>query len=118
MAELKFSCPNCNQSIKCDELWGGHQIQCPSCQNNLTVPQTQASAIAPPPAPVVRTSPTQVRGSAAQIPPPASGQTRLALGRPQYSQPETPGPSAPTKSGPVYRNYAAKKEKSGGPLKW
>ncbi len=115
MAEIKFSCPNCNQSIKCDELWGGHQIQCPSCQNNLTVPVPQSAAIAPPPAPM-RAAPTQVRGSSAQVPPPASGQSRLALGRQQHG--ESAGASAPAKSGPVYRNYTAKKEKSGGPLKW
>lgn len=115
MAEIKFSCPSCNQSIKCDELWGGHQIQCPSCQNNLTVPQVQ-SAPPPAPAPVVRTVPTKVRGSAAQVaPPPASAQPKLSLGRPHHAPASTP--DAATR--PVYRNYvAANAKKSGGPMKW
>jgi len=113
MAEIKFSCSSCNQSIKCDELWGGHQIQCPSCQQNITVPQVQA---APAPAPVqatVRVAAFQPRGSAAQgPPPPPTGQSRLALG-------QTPGPaSAASKSGPVYRSYVAPKHKKGGPMKW
>jgi hypothetical protein len=53
MAEIKFSCPHCNQHISCDEPWAGHQIQCPACQNNIAVPQGQApitSAAAPAPA--------------------------------------------------------------------
>ena len=113
MAEIKFSCPSCNQSIKCDELWGGHQIQCPSCQQNITVPQVQA-APAPAPAPTaVRAASFQPRGSAAQgPPPPPTGQSKLALG-------QTPGPaSSAGKSGPVYRNYVAPKTKKSGPMKW
>ena len=118
MAEIKFSCPNCSQSIKCDELWGGHQIQCPACQNNLTVPQVQA-APAPAPAAVVRGGPTQVRGSSAQVPPPPpSAQPRLSLGRPQHGQASEPGASTPAKSGPVYRNYVAPKTRKSNPMKW
>jgi hypothetical protein len=44
MAEFKFSCPGCNQHIQLDELWGGHQIQCPSCQATIIVPQVRAPA--------------------------------------------------------------------------
>ncbi len=115
MAEIKFSCPSCNQHIKCDELWVGHQIQCPACQNNLTVPQVQA-APAPAPKPVVRTVAHQPHGSAAQgPPPPPSGQSKLALGRPNQGEAAETG----AKSGPVFRNYmAGQKKKSGGPMKW
>jgi hypothetical protein len=45
MADIKFSCPHCNQHITCDELWGGHQLQCPGCQGGIIVP---AVAAAPP----------------------------------------------------------------------
>jgi hypothetical protein len=38
MAEMKFNCPHCSQPIACDELWGGHQIQCPICNKELMVP--------------------------------------------------------------------------------
>ena len=38
MADLKFACPHCGQEIECDELWSGHQIQCPTCRKELTVP--------------------------------------------------------------------------------
>jgi hypothetical protein len=47
MAEVKFACPRCAQHITCDELWCGHQIQCPNCQNELTVPAKPASAATP-----------------------------------------------------------------------
>jgi DNA-directed RNA polymerase subunit RPC12/RpoP len=44
MADIKFSCGNCGQHISCDELWSGHQIQCPACHNNITVPHFQVAA--------------------------------------------------------------------------
>ena len=38
MADFKFSCPHCSIDIECDELWSGHEIQCPSCHKEFTVP--------------------------------------------------------------------------------
>ena len=35
---MKFSCSHCGQEIECDELWSGHEIQCPTCKGQLTVP--------------------------------------------------------------------------------
>src|SRR5205085_7931170 len=66
MAEFKFSCPSCNQSIICDELWCGKQIQCPSCKAELTVPQQQQTSI-----------------GSSLVPPPATGASKLSIGRPQ-----------------------------------
>jgi hypothetical protein len=43
MADMTFSCPLCQQPICCDELWSGHEIKCPSCQGNLTVPANSHS---------------------------------------------------------------------------
>ena len=66
MAEFKFSCPSCKQNIICDELWCGQQIQCPSCQAELVVPQQQAST------------------SSSLVPPPPPGAaSKLSIGRPQ-----------------------------------
>src|SRR5262249_39762729 len=39
MAEMKFDCPRCQQQIACDELWGGHELQCPTCHAQIMVPQ-------------------------------------------------------------------------------
>jgi hypothetical protein len=47
MADIKFSCPHCNQHITCDELWGGHQLQCPGCQGGIIVPAVAAAAPEP-----------------------------------------------------------------------
>ena len=44
MAEMKFNCPGCGQMIAADELWAGHQIQCPICNKELMVPHPQAAA--------------------------------------------------------------------------
>ena len=43
-----FSCPQCNQQIECDESYSGSQINCPSCQKVIAVPQAPGSAAPPP----------------------------------------------------------------------
>ena len=76
MADIKFCCPHCNQHITCDELWGGHQLQCPSCQGTLTVPSKAPAG--PPPAPVATAAHpprpvahvTQPASAAGLVPPP------------------------------------------------
>jgi hypothetical protein len=72
MAEMRFTCPQCSQDITCDELWGGHQIQCPTCQAEISVPQPQA------------------QGPAAGNPlvPKPPGATRLSAGRTQVARSE------------------------------
>ena len=52
MAEFKFSCPQCGQHIQCDPGYSGAQINCPSCQQSIVVPQAPRSAAAPLAAPV------------------------------------------------------------------
>jgi outer membrane lipoprotein-sorting protein len=49
MAEFKFSCPQCGQHIQCDTGYAGAQINCPSCNQGIVVPQAPHSAAAPPP---------------------------------------------------------------------
>jgi DNA-directed RNA polymerase subunit RPC12/RpoP len=39
MAEIKFTCPSCNQEIQGDERYCGMQINCPTCNTLLIVPQ-------------------------------------------------------------------------------
>ena len=78
MAELKFNCSKCGQLIACDELWIGHQINCPSCQTELSVPSQQE---APKP---VQHSP---------LVPPVPGNTRLSIGQARH-QASTPPPQA------------------------
>jgi outer membrane lipoprotein-sorting protein len=57
MAEFKFSCPQCGQHIQCDPGYSGMQINCPSCQQAIVVPQAPRFTAAPtaspgpPPAP-------------------------------------------------------------------
>ncbi len=76
MAELKFNCSKCGQLIACDELWIGHQINCPTCQTELSVPAQQE---APKPAnPLVP-----------QVP----GATKLSIGQARH-QSSTPPPQA------------------------
>jgi len=54
MAEFKFSCPQCSQHIQCDTGYAGQQINCPTCQQAIIVPQAPESATPPPPPQPVR----------------------------------------------------------------
>ena len=56
MANIKFACPHCSQHITCDELWGGHHLECPNCKNTLAVPAVaapSAPSLVPKPPPAV-----------------------------------------------------------------
>jgi len=62
MAEFKFSCPQCGQHIQCDTGYSGMQINCPTCQQAIVVPQAPRSAAAPhmappPPPPPLASAP-------------------------------------------------------------
>lgn len=39
MAEIKFPCPQCKQSIQCDAAYVGLQLDCPACQRPIIVPR-------------------------------------------------------------------------------
>ncbi|MBI3851683.1 MAG: hypothetical protein HY298_15605 [Verrucomicrobia bacterium] len=42
LPEFKFSCPSCGQHRRCDAGYMGRQINCPSCKNQIVVPQANA----------------------------------------------------------------------------
>jgi hypothetical protein len=92
MAEMKFNCPKCAQVIACDELWGGHQIQCPTCQAEITVPAKEATAAQAP------ASGSDAPNSLVPQPPAA---TKLSIGRAQH-QP-APGPPQPSPAVTAFR---------------
>lgn len=47
MPEFKFSCPQCSQRILCDTAYAGAQINCPGCQQSITVPQPPGVGVPP-----------------------------------------------------------------------
>lgn len=80
MADMKFSCPHCQQHISADAGYAGLQINCPSCNGSLMVPADPAVAVvesAPAPAP----GRLSIRSTApAAAPPPATGAAPAAAG--------------------------------------
>src|ERR1051325_3672239 len=42
---MKFECPHCAQNLEISDEWSGNSVDCPTCQNLLTVP---ALAVATP----------------------------------------------------------------------
>ncbi len=39
MAKIKIFCPNCDQSLQCDDKYRGRKVKCPHCKNLVPVPQ-------------------------------------------------------------------------------
>ncbi|HVV72699.1 MAG TPA: hypothetical protein VHI52_14560, partial [Verrucomicrobiae bacterium] len=100
MADIKFACPHCNQHITCDALWGGHELQCPGCQNTLVVPGTAAAA---PEAP------------ASLVPvPPSGGVAKVSISRPQAHATQASASAPANKSIPI-RNLAPAATKKQSP---
>jgi DNA-directed RNA polymerase subunit RPC12/RpoP len=77
MADMKFACSHCGQDIECDELWSGHEIQCPTCQGQLMVPPKPD---APPHASLAAAKP---------------GQPRLSIGHSMAQRSAAPPPPPP-----------------------
>jgi len=38
MNDFKFSCPQCQQHLQCDEQFAGREIQCPGCHHLIRIP--------------------------------------------------------------------------------
>ncbi len=45
MGEFKFSCPHCDQHIKCNEEASGRQIECPACHHLIRSPPVPGKTI-------------------------------------------------------------------------
>src|SRR5210317_1415222 len=43
--DIVFSCPGCHQELVVDAQGAGSEIECPSCENQLTVPQADAANV-------------------------------------------------------------------------
>jgi hypothetical protein len=80
MADIKFTCPHCKQQIECDQLWGGHEINCPTCQGTMMVPQMDAAPA----------------GGKPLAPKPPAGTPRLSAGQTQVAR-SSSGIGAPQK---------------------
>ncbi len=39
MSDFEFSCPNCNQVLEAPGEMAGEVVECPGCQQQMTVPQ-------------------------------------------------------------------------------
>lgn len=100
MADFKFTCTHCGQDIECDELWSGHQIQCPTCQKELTVPPKPDE---PPHANLAAAKP---------------GQPRLSIGQSRNERSAAPPPPPPQMATLQQQLNQAKLAKKGNPMKW
>jgi len=100
MADLRFTCSHCGQEIECDELWSGHQIQCPTCQTELTVPPKPD---APPHATLASAKP---------------GQPRLSIGQSRNERSAAPPPPPPQMATLQQQLNQAKLARKGNPMKW
>jgi DNA-directed RNA polymerase subunit RPC12/RpoP len=100
MADFKFTCAHCGQEIELDELWSGHQIQCPTCQKEVTVPPKPD---APPHATFAAAKP---------------GQARLSIGASHAERSATARPVAPQAALLEQKLAQAKQGQKGSYKKW
>jgi DNA-directed RNA polymerase subunit RPC12/RpoP len=97
---MRFSCSHCGQDIECDELWSGHEIQCPTCQGQLVVPPKPE---APPHASLASARPTQ---------------PRLSIGASRAGRDAAPPPPPPQAISLQQQLNQARLAKKGNPMKW
>ena len=105
MSAFKFECPSCGQHFQGDETYIGRQINCPSCQRAMTVPNPVAATVAPvtpPPPPVQVVPPPSIRvtmPAPVAAPPalssPAQPAMRIAAHTAPAAKPAAPPPATP-----------------------
>jgi hypothetical protein len=100
MADLKITCSHCGQDIQCDELWCGHEIQCPTCQGQFVVPPKPEAA---PHANLAAAKP---------------GQPRLSIGQSHTAHSTTPKATAPQVAAYEQQLKQARAGKKGSGKKW
>ena len=100
MADMKFGCSHCGQQIECDELWSGHEIQCPTCKGQLVVPPTPD---APPHAALASAT---------------ANQPRLSIGQSRAQRSAAPPPPPPQDVLIQQKLRQARAGKKGGGTKW
>ncbi|MCX6967688.1 MAG: PH domain-containing protein [Verrucomicrobia bacterium] len=47
MADIKFECPHCSQSMESDEVLHGVEVQCPGCNKSFVVPSLPKQPLKP-----------------------------------------------------------------------
>ena len=108
MADFKFTCTHCGQEIECDELWSGHEIQCPTCHGQLVVPP----------------KPDAPGPSASDVPPHAAfasaapRQSRLSIGQSQAGRSAASKPLAPQAAALEQKLMRARAGQKSGAMKW
>ena len=45
MNQFKFSCPQCEQHLQCDEQFSGREIQCPGCHHLIRIPPVPGKTV-------------------------------------------------------------------------
>lgn len=78
---IKFTCPLCAKSLECPDALNGMQINCPSCNQPVTIQKNEASAPAPAPTP-----------APAFTPPPAPTVVVKKAPAPAFTPPPKPAP--------------------------
>jgi hypothetical protein len=82
MNQFKFSCPQCQQHLQCDEQFSGREIQCPGCHHLIRIP--------PIPGKTVEYKPESGKTWATFVPPGNAPAPKNLSITPKKDNPETP----------------------------
>lgn len=59
---IRFQCPHCEASIKCDQRHAGRNANCPKCNASLLVPDPSAEPVEEEPPPMLEIQPFDLKG--------------------------------------------------------
>jgi len=82
MSQFKFSCPQCQQHLQCDEEFSGREIQCPGCHHLIRIP--------PVPGKTAQYTPESGKTWATFVPP-GNAEAPKNLSVPKKDSPKPPG---------------------------
>lgn len=83
--EIIFDCPHCDQELSVDASGAGEQIRCPTCGENITIPQ-KSTKVVPDLAPIGTPGSGPVNAIASS----AAAKVELRLKVPVHQTPEAP----------------------------
>lgn len=93
---IKFNCPHCQQHLEVEELMIGEVAECPSCENNITIPGVEEATATP--APEIESPPIEETPVETDVAPAENPESYAA---PPVATEEPPAPQMAPKAAPV-----------------
>jgi hypothetical protein len=105
MNEFKFDCPTCGQHMLAAHEWIGQQIECPSCNTSITIPEPQKPT--PTKKPQAKAGPSRTGSHLTTVDPSATASKQQAAQPPGPPPPKAAGDERPADAGSTLETKTA-----------